>query len=72
MDAARQPVPVGALGEITIRGPGVTAGYDRNPDTNASAFVDGWFRTGDQGRFDDDGYLFITGRINESYQPRGL
>jgi len=65
VDAAGQPVSVGALGEITIRGSGVTAGYERCPDTNASAFVDGWFRTGDQGRFDDDGYLFITGRINE-------
>ncbi|MGK2915903.1 MAG: non-ribosomal peptide synthetase [Porticoccaceae bacterium] len=65
LDAAGQQMPAGALGEIAIRGPGVTAGYENNPDANASAFTDGWFRTGDQGCFDDDGYLFITGRIKE-------
>ena len=51
--------------EIVIRGPNVTQGYDRNPEANAQAFTNGWFRTGDQGYFDDDGYLFITGRLKE-------
>jgi oxalate---CoA ligase len=48
-----------------IQGPNVTMGYDNNPDANLKAFADGWFRTGDQGRFDEDGYLFLTGRLKE-------
>ena len=55
----------GVVGEIVIRGPNVMTGYVDNPDANASAFVDGWFRTGDQGTLDDDGYLTITGRLKE-------
>ncbi|XHS76310.1 AMP-binding protein [Burkholderiaceae bacterium UC74_6] len=51
--------------EIVIRGPSVTAGYAANPEANAKAYCGGWFRTGDQGRFDADGYLYITGRIKE-------
>jgi acyl-CoA synthetase (AMP-forming)/AMP-acid ligase II len=58
-------LPRGATGEIVIRGPNVTAGYERNPKANAEAFVDGWFRTGDQGVMDADGYLSITGRLKE-------
>lgn len=55
----------GGQGEIVIRGPNVFSGYENNPDANASAFHDGWFRTGDQGVFDADGYLSITGRLKE-------
>ena len=55
----------GETGEIVIRGPNVTAGYESNPAANAEAFVDGWFRTGDQGVMDADGYLSITGRLKE-------
>jgi acyl-CoA synthetase (AMP-forming)/AMP-acid ligase II len=55
----------GGEGEVAIRGPNVTAGYENNPKANAEAFVDGWFRTGDQGRIDADGYLTITGRLKE-------
>ena len=58
------PVPAGAVGEVVIRGPGVTSGYLANDKANAEAFRNGWFRTGDQGRF-DDGYLLLTGRIKE-------
>jgi acyl-CoA synthetase (AMP-forming)/AMP-acid ligase II len=58
-------MPRGATGEIVIRGPNVTAGYENNPKANAEAFVDGWFRTGDQGVMDEDGYLSITGRLKE-------
>ena len=54
-----------AIGEIVIRGENVTPGYENNPDANAAAFVDGWFRTGDQGFMDSDGYLTITGRLKE-------
>ena len=62
MDDAGQLLAPGAIGEVVIRGANVTAGYARNPEANASAFTRGWFRTGDQGRLDEDGYLYITGR----------
>lgn len=52
-------------GELLIRGESVTAGYENNPQANNDAFFDGWFRTGDQGALDSDGYLFLTGRIKE-------
>ncbi len=55
----------GEVGEIVIRGPSVTAGYENNPKANAEAYVDGWFRTGDQGVRDAGGYLTITGRLKE-------
>jgi long-chain acyl-CoA synthetase len=52
--------------EIQVRGPGVMKGYHNRPQENAQAFTaDGWFRTGDMGRLDADGYLSITGRIKE-------
>ena len=56
---------VGHTGEIVIRGPNVTAGYENNPQANAEGWRDGWFRTGDQGVMDGDGYLSITGRLKE-------
>ncbi len=52
-------------GEIVIRGPNVTAGYENNPKANAEGFLNGWFRTGDQGVIDEDGYVSITGRLKE-------
>jgi len=55
----------GDLGEIVIRGENVTDGYENNPDANAGAFTNGWFRTGDQGIIDDEGYLRLTGRLKE-------
>lgn len=55
----------GEIGEVVIRGPNVTAGYEANPDANAKAFAEGWFRTGDQGAFDADGFLTLTGRLKE-------
>ncbi len=55
----------GEIGEIVIRGANLTRGYENNPAANSSAFVDGWFRTGDQGYLDADNYLFITGRLKE-------
>jgi fatty-acyl-CoA synthase len=59
-----QPCGVGESGDVFIRGPGVTAGYKRAED-NQGAFVAGWFRTGDCGRFDADGYLTLTGRSKD-------
>ena len=55
----------GSVGEVVIRGANVTAGYENNPDANASAFAHGWFHTGDQGMLDAEGYLTITGRLKE-------
>ena len=43
----------------------MTPGYENNPEANASSFTGGWFRTGDQGYFDEEGYLKITGRLKE-------
>ena len=65
LDESGHVLPTGAVGEIGIRGPTVTAGYLDNPVANAAAYVDGWFRTGDQGRLDDEGFLTITGRLKE-------
>jgi len=65
MDEEGQLLPQGAIGEIVIRGPNVTAGYESNPEANAKAFVNGWFRTGDQGALDEEGYLRLTGRLKE-------
>lgn len=65
MDEEGNLLPKGALGEIVIRGPNVTKGYEANPDANLKAFAGGWFRTGDQGTLDDEGYLRITGRLKE-------
>jgi acyl-CoA synthetase (AMP-forming)/AMP-acid ligase II len=55
----------GAVGEVVFRGDNITAGYENNPAANAEGFTGGWFRTGDQGVLDDDGYLTITGRLKE-------
>ncbi len=60
---------VEGAGEVVISGPNVTPGYESNPEANASSFFEfegfRWFRTGDQGAFDDDGYLRLTGRLKE-------
>jgi acyl-CoA synthetase (AMP-forming)/AMP-acid ligase II/acyl carrier protein len=65
MDLGGTLLPRGAMGEIVVRGATVTQGYDNDPTANRSAFTQGWFRTGDQGYLDTDGYLFITGRLKE-------
>lgn len=61
----------GERGEIVLRGPNVTHGYDDSGGATAEAFTNGWFRTGDQGYMDEEGYLFITGRLKEMINKGG-
>ena len=65
MDEAGVLLPVGAPGEVVVRGPNVTRGYHNNPEANAAAFTHGWFRTGDRGVLDAAGYVTLIGRIKE-------
>src|SRR5262249_379060 len=65
LDDAGQRVPARSAGEVVVRGSMVMSGYENDPVANAAAFRDGWFRTGDLGYLDDDGYLFLTGGVKE-------
>jgi len=65
MDAQGTLLPTETSGEIVIQGPNVIDGYENNPDANATSFTNGWFRTGDQGILDSEGYLRLTARIKE-------
>jgi len=71
LDGAGTLLPPGAVGEISVRGKSVFSGYENNPEANASAFTDGWFRTGDEGYIDKDGYVFLTGRLKEMINRGG-
>ena len=70
-DSNGAEVPAGQSGEICVSGPAVFAGYYNNPEANAKAFRDGWFRTGDLGYVDAEGYLYITGRESDMYISGG-
>lgn len=65
MDELGNLLPVGVPGEVVVRGPNVTRGYHNNPEANAAAFTNGWFRTGDRGVMDTEGYVTLIGRIKE-------
>lgn len=65
MDEEGHLLAPGRTGEIVVRGESVMAGYEANPEANRAAFVGGWFRTGDEGRLDPEGYLTISGRLKE-------
>ena len=65
MDKEGNLLADGRHGEVVIQGPNVIAGYENNPEANASSFSSGWFRTGDQGFLDGDGYLTLVARIKE-------
>lgn len=65
MDAKGSPLPPYAIGEICIWSGQLMPGYRNDPEANQAAYFGKWFRTGDQGRLDEDGYLFLTGRLKE-------
>jgi acyl-CoA synthetase (AMP-forming)/AMP-acid ligase II len=65
MERSGRLLAAGQPGEVVVRGPNVIDGYDGSPEANAESFIQGWFRTGDQGRLDHDGYLTLIGRIKE-------
>jgi fatty-acyl-CoA synthase len=70
-DAAGKRLGANEQGEICVRGPAVFAGYLDNPEANAKALKDGWFHTGDLGRLDGRGFLYITGRASDMYISGG-
>src|SRR5207237_4229088 len=65
LDDGGNPLLPGRQGEVCIRGANLMHGYNNNPEANAAAFTAGYFHTGDQGVFDGDGYLTLTGRLKE-------
>jgi acyl-CoA synthetase (AMP-forming)/AMP-acid ligase II len=65
VDDGDVPLPAGRVGHVLIRGPGITSGYVDDAVATARDFVDGWFRTGDQGSLDEEGYVYLAGRTKE-------
>lgn len=70
-DDTGREVGAGESGEICVIGPAVFAGYYKNPEANEKAFRHGWFRTGDLGHVDEEGFLYITGRASDMYISGG-
>jgi acyl-CoA synthetase (AMP-forming)/AMP-acid ligase II/acyl carrier protein len=71
-DDARRPLPPEGIGDVWVSSPSVIAAYENDPELNAQIFDRGWFKTGDLGYFDKDGYLFLTGRSKEAINRGGL
>jgi acyl carrier protein len=71
MDQSTNLQPAGTIGEVVIRGANVIRGYGNPMDANAETLTHGWFRTGDQGYLDGDGFLFLTGRLKEMINRAG-
>ena len=71
MNEKNEVLENGQIGEICIKGDNVTKGYENNPEANKLSFTNEWFRTGDEGYFDEDGYLKISGRLKEIINKGG-
>ena len=71
LDEAGNRQPAGIKGELALRGPTICTGYEENDEANATAFRNGWFRTGDEGTIDEDGYIFLVGRSKEMINRGG-
>ena len=71
-DEADQPLPIDQVGEIVVRGPNVMQGYYNQPDETKSALRGGWLHTGDMGKKDADGYIYIVDRRKEMFLVRGM
>ncbi|MEN9726792.1 MAG: hypothetical protein RL434_1158 [Pseudomonadota bacterium] len=71
LDASGNALPAHMRGEVAIHGPNVFTGYHNRPEATAEAFHQQWFRTGDEGYLDEEGYLFLTGRLKEMINRGG-
>ncbi|MEL7487917.1 MAG: AMP-binding protein, partial [Pseudomonadota bacterium] len=71
MKSETEEAAPGDIGEIWMRGPVVTPGYWRRPEANEKSFVDGWLRSGDIGRIDNDGYIYVEDRVKDMYISGG-
>ena len=72
VDENDNELPVGEVGEVTMRGPGVMKGYYKDPETTAEVLRGGWLHTGDIGRVDEDGYLYLVGRKKDLVKRGGI
>jgi acyl-CoA synthetase (AMP-forming)/AMP-acid ligase II len=72
IDQEGKEVEVGWMGEIIARGPQIMKGYFKDPKTMARKIKDGWYRSGDLGRFDEEGYLYVLSRTDEMVISGGL
>ncbi len=71
VDDEGNDLPSGQVGELWLRGPSITRGYWNQPETTEQAFSDGWFRTGDAGMLDDDGFLYVVDRKKDMFISGG-
>ncbi len=71
MDTEGRILPPGVRGEVVVKAPNVMGGYENNSEVNATSFTDGWFRTGDEGIIDSEGYLTLVGRLKELINYNG-
>ncbi len=72
LDGSGEELPVGGEGEIVLKNPGVFKGYWNKPEETAKTLINGWVHTGDIGRFDKDGYLYLLGRVKEMIKVSGF